>query len=248
MIANLKVLVVENNISNYKLIEAYFKKYFPTIEVLGPAKSSKEFVDLYFKINPDILLLDIILDDDKTSLETLAELGLITAEIIITSSFEQYALDAINKHSVSAYLLKPIDVFSFRNALAVAIQNIDIKRRNIKSDNYGYNNKKNIAVATIDSIDLIKIKDILYLEADGTYTVFYIENKDPIVASKNIGVYDKLMPEDSFFRIHHKFHVNVNKVVKVFKSDGCYCVLNNGKHLSIALRRQEQFKKFLNIK
>ena len=94
----------------------------------------------------------------------------------------------------------------------------------------------------------LNTSEILYLEADGKYTVFYMSDNTKKVVSKNIGEYEKTLPDSIFFRIHHKYIVNLKKVLKINRSDGNYCQLLNGKTLSIAKRRQEELRKFLNLK
>ena len=105
-----------------------------------------------------------------------------------------------------------------------------------------------MAIPTSTSIEFIETNDIMYLEADGKYTVFYLENNSSKMVSKNIGEYEKHLPKDLFFRIHHKYIVNLNKIKVINKSDGNYCQLKDGKSLSIAKRRQDELRKFLNLK
>lgn len=107
--------------------------------------------------------------------------------------------------------------------------------------------EKLIAISTSKSIEFLMIRDILYLEADGKYTNFHQLNGEIKTVSKNIGEYEKMLPTQVFFRIHHKFIVNLQKVQNINKSEGNYYHLINGISLSIAKRRHESLRKFLNI-
>jgi two-component system LytT family response regulator len=109
-------------------------------------------------------------------------------------------------------------------------------------------NDKFIALPVHGTIELIEVASIIYLEADGKYTTFYLLDNIIKVVSKNIGFYEDKLPTDFFFRIHHKFIVNFNKVSSIKTSDGNYCTLNDNKSLSISKRKLEPLRKFLNLK
>ena len=105
-----------------------------------------------------------------------------------------------------------------------------------------------IGLPTATNIDIVKIENILYLEADGKYTVFNMVDGSSIIVSRNIGTYRTKLPENLFFRIHSKYIVNIKKIRNISKSDGNYCQLTNGKSLPIAKRRREELCKFLHLK
>lgn len=109
-------------------------------------------------------------------------------------------------------------------------------------------NENLIALANIHSIEFADTNDILYLEADGNSTVFHLVDSINKVLSKNIGGYEKVLPINFFFRIHHKYIINFNKVSLISKTDGYCCELNNGEVLPVAKRRQEELRKFLKLK
>ena len=113
---------------------------------------------------------------------------------------------------------------------------------------HNFINDKFIALPLQGSIELIEVKNIMYLEADGKYTSFYLRDNNIKVVSKNIGFYEDKLPKDFFFRIHHKFIVNFNMVASVRTTEGNYCILDNSKSLSISKRKLEPLRKFLNLK
>ena len=104
-----------------------------------------------------------------------------------------------------------------------------------------------IAISTAKTIEFVMVRDILYLEAEGKYTLFHLTNGDSKVVSKNIGEYEKILPQQVFYRIHHKFIVNLQKVQNINKTEGSYCQLVNGISLTIPKRRHDLLRKFLNI-
>lgn len=243
-----KALIVDDDLANINLIDILLKKYCPNIDVIGKAQNSVDFIDLLLTKQPDILLLDIDLGEAQNSLEILEEIDTTNFEIIIISSHEDYGIKAINEYHVSDYIIKPINAICLSKAIIRAEKTIDQKRSFLQKVKESSNSeKKIIGIPTASTIDIIEIDNILYLEADGKYTVFNLCNDVKKISSRNIGTYEKILPSNIFFRIHHKFIVNTSKIVNINRSDGNYCILTNGKTLSIAKRRAEDLRKYLQI-
>lgn len=243
MKGKIRTLIVEDDIINVKILTILLKKYCLEIEIVGIANNSEDFINLLLSNEPDLLLLDINLGEEKNTLEILNEVKDNNSEIIIISSNESYAIEAINQYNISGYVLKPIRTIELKNVISTALKNI-YRKREIEKHELGLSEKL-IAITSLKTIELIPITDILYLEADGKYTIFHLNDKKKKVVSKNIGEYEKILPKNLFFRIHHKYIVNVQKVTTINRSDGNYCQLIDGKTLTIAKRRQEAIRKFL---
>lgn len=248
MIEKFNTLIVEDDKVNIELLTLLLNKYCQNISLVGAARNSKEFIDMYLRLQPDILILDIDLGEEKNTLDVLNEIGQINCQIIITSSHKKYAINAINQYHVAGYILKPINITSFTKAITVAKQNI-LQNKILEGTKKNYEIIQNIiGIPTEKCIDLIDIKDILYLEADGKYTVFHMTKDIKKIVSKNIGYYEKILPTHLFFRIHHKYIVNIKKITTISRSDGSYCMLNNGKSLSIANRRRDKLRRLLHVR
>lgn len=244
MYEKIKTLIVEDDESNIKLLKILLEKYCSNIKTIGIAKNSNKFIDLLLKKEPELILLDIHLGEKKNTLEILSEMKNLNFEIIIITSDESFAIKAINKYKVSGYLIKPINILELKNI----ISNVELKIQEKLKDTIEEGlSEQLVAISNTNSIELLIIKDIIYLEADGKYTVIYLDNGTSKIVSKNIGEYEKLLPQQIFYRIHHKYIVNLHKVKSINKSFGDYCHLVNGKSLSIAKRRKEALRKFLHL-
>lgn len=238
----IRTLIVEDDIITVKILTILLERYFKNIEIAGVAKNSEDFINLLVSKEPDLLLLDINLGEKKTTLEILKEIKDIRSEIIIITSNESYAIEAINNYQISGYIIKPVKTIALKNAISNAIKNIAIKSE-LKNKEYKLSEKL-LAVTSSDIIELFALQDILYLEAQGKCTIFHFKDETTKLVSKNIGEYEKILKNNFFFRIHHKYIVNLNKVTTINTSDGSYCQLVNDKVLTIATRRQEALRKY----
>ena len=105
-----------------------------------------------------------------------------------------------------------------------------------------------ILVSSLREVLFIKKSEIMFMSANGRYTMIHLQNSKKHIASKSIGEYEKLLIEDNFFRIHHSHVININFLSKILKRDGYIVELTDGTQLNISRRKQEDLTLFLNSK
>lgn len=242
------VLIVEDDIINSTLLTSILEKFCPHLTIVGTAQNEEQFIDLLLNLDPDILLLDIDLGEEKNTLEILNEVDNLDCEIIITTSHVDYAIKTINEYHVSGYIVKPIKPINITNAIDTAVTKILQKRGELNKKGNNRITDKILALPTSTTVEFIETESIEYIEADGKYTIFYLVDGTNRIVTRNIGEYEKQLPKDLFFRVHHKFIVNLKRIKFINRSEGSYCQLFSGKSLSIAKRRVEVFRRFLHLK
>ncbi|MBB3123355.1 two-component system LytT family response regulator [Mesoflavibacter sabulilitoris] len=246
---NYTALIVDDEIENCDLLKLYIKKYCKSVETLYIAQDIESAIEQYLEHYPDILILDIELENNTNSFQILEQIPNTNVEIIFVTSHKDYAIQAINSVKTAAYLIKPIKPTELIIAIDKTIKNIEAKQnadaiKSTKQEQYS----EFVAIPSSNKIDIIHPEDIVYIEADGRYTIFHLTSGSHKIASRNLGEYEKLLDPQLFFRIHHGYIVNLNMVININKSAGNYCELLNGKALPIAKRRQEKLHRFLRIK
>jgi two-component system LytT family response regulator len=106
-----------------------------------------------------------------------------------------------------------------------------------------------VAIATIEEIYFIKMNEIIYCKSEGRYTNFYLQNGKISISSKNLGDYEsRVLDKSSFFRIHNSFIINMRFLVRIIKTDGNSCEMENGAIIPISKRRLEEFNRYINLK
>ncbi len=112
----MKALIVEDEPLSARRLEEMIAKIDPAIEVVGIASSVDESLQtLRSQSDIGLLLLDLHLSDGH-GLDVLQQLQR-KIPVIITTAYDQYALDAFQYMSVD-YLLKPIKETDLRRSLA----------------------------------------------------------------------------------------------------------------------------------
>jgi DNA-binding LytR/AlgR family response regulator len=166
------------------------------IVVLGATDNLVEAEKMLLKL-PDLFLLDIRLSDHQSGIEFGKKLHQLKIPFIyITANNEIETLKKAIATHPETYITKP---FKERDVIA-AIELIRLKKLA----------KKQLEIITSKGIELVLESDILYCEAEGSYTKIVTENKliTQRITLKKIS--EKLSTD--FVRIHRSFIVNTQKI------------------------------------
>ncbi len=206
-------------------------------------------LEMITSFDPDLVFLDIEMEDG-TGFDLLRQLDQPGFQLIFTTAHNQYAIQAF-KFSAMDYLLKPIDPTELTNSLdkaRAAFRKADLNNQlavlmqqlNIKPVT-----DRKIVLKDIESTYFVKIADILFCEAGGTYTKFYLDGADPILVSKNLKEYEAILEPHGFLRSHHSYLVNPDKIKMYDKTDGGALVLVSGHSIPVSQRKKEMILQIL---
>lgn len=241
----LNVVIVEDELHSRETLKNMVNEYCPDVEIMGLASSVQEGIELLNTHYPDLVFLDIEMQSE-TGFDLLTQVKNLNFEVIFTTAFEQYALNAI-KFSAIDYLLKPIDLEELQNAVEKVVRkkkaSLHNKKLEILLDNIHNKNtaQHTITLSTSNGYEFINVADIIYCEADGSYTNFFIKNKKSLLISKHLKEYENLLSDHNFMRVHQSYLINLSEVEKYIKSEGGYIVMKNGAKLSISKKNKEEF-------
>ncbi len=230
-------------------LKALLERYTNEIQIIGEAESVKTGVALLKTTKPQVIFLDIHLNDG-TGFDILEKLGKTTAHIIFITAHEQYAVKAF-KFSALDFILKPVDPEELQNTITKikevvgksnSFDHIDLLLENIrkKVDNF-----KRIALSTSDGIHLFDVSDIIRCEAKVNYTEFYIKNHKPLLISKTLKEYEELLTEHGFERIHQSHLINLSYLKSYIKSDGGYVIMADNTNIPIAQSKKERLQELI---
>ncbi len=241
----LKTLIIDDEKPSRENLRAIISEYFPDLNVVGEADDLELAKCLILKENPDLLLLDIELGQ-STGLEFLENFENPDFEVIFVTAYEDYATRAFRTVATD-YLLKPIDIDEFSEAILKVKHRIDY--RNLKNESQNILNQKEkssqLKIYTIEGIRLINIDDIVYLTSLNYYTKIVHKNKTEIISSKHLKDFEEQLKNYQFYRIHNSFIINLDYLESVTTNKGIFVQLVNSITIKISRRRQDDFLKYL---
>lgn len=237
----LKTIIVEDEQTSREILKNYISKYCPTVEVVGEAQNIDEALILIRNNELDLVFLDVEMPYGS-GFDLLEKLGNTNFEVVFVTAYDQYAIDALNKHA-SYYLLKPISIDELIKAVDYVAE---IKTRENDLQDLVLVPKLNpvdqkITIPTQDGFEVLQIQDIIYCKADDNYTELFLSNNKKKLVSKTLKYFEDLLQENGFARIHKSFLVNVACVTSYKKGKGGTVYLSNGKELSVSASKKSVF-------
>jgi len=85
---------------------------------------------------------------------------------------------------------------------------------------------------------MVYISSIIRCESQGAYTIFYLNNKEEIVVTKNLKEYEQLLDEYSFIRVHHSHLINFSFLKEYVKKEGGYAVMTDDSQVPVSFRKR----------
>lgn len=228
----MKALIIDDELHCRNALTKMIELYGPEITEVDEASDVSEGIASIESFQPDIVFLDIQLDD-LTGFQLLDRLKEVTFQLIFVTAFDNYAIKAFEYAAVH-YLLKPIG----KTALQEAI--LRCKKSELKYGDEQLENAKGFFLKTHENVYDIVYNEILYVKADGSYSKIYNEDGRSIFTSKKLGDFKKLL-NSHFFRIHNSYIVNL-KMIESIDQQFQNITLKDGSSLPVSRRKKNAFK------
>ena len=242
---NLTCVILDDESRNVALLKKMLATYCPRVEVIATETNANHGLALIKELKPQLLFLDIEMPHIN-GFEMLKQLEPVNFEVIFVTAYSHYAVEAFEHHAIG-YITKPINTGKLVSAVNAASERIEQKAFSKNLFSLLESTAKpapvqKIPLSTANGLVFVKLADIMYCESSGNYTSFFLANETKaILVSRQLGEYEKLLPETEFIRIHDKYIINLYFIKEYIKGSGGEAVLENGKELPIASRRKEEF-------
>jgi len=99
-----------------------------------------------------------------------------------------------------------------------------------------------IALPTTDGIYFEKIENILFLVAEGNYTILHFQDGRKIMVCKTLSTIEKMLNNRfQFVRIHRSHIINLNWLQKFVRGKSSYVIMENGESMVVSSGRRNAF-------
>ena len=237
----IKALLVSGDREAVAVVTKSFADFYPNLNFTGVCNNIQEGIIKVANEQPDILILDTKLDDGN-GFDLLKHLESYSFQIICLSNHIEFALKAFKFRAVD-FLLKPVDPDELTWAVNKACDLINQEEKlhfNILVENIKNLNKKEmIILKTFDHIHLVRLDEIIRVEASKNYSTFFIVDGRKIMVSKSIIEFEDQLNNKGFYRIHKSHIINIAFVKYFDKAEGGYVVMCDGVSIPVASRKRE---------
>ena len=237
----IKTLIIENELASAEHLASMINNSFPEIEIVDVCETAEEGINAIQKNLPELVFMDIQLDDDKTAFDIISNLGKVDFEIIFTTAYDKYAKQAFRVSALD-FLEKPMD----KNDLTEAI--IKYKKKQAKGINprqleillTTYQNPsfplKMFALPTTQGLTFIEIGNIIYCEGASNQTMVYLAGKEKKkeCVNRTLKEFEDILPASVFSRIHKSYLINLNHVRNYIKGKDGEVIMSNGISLDVS--------------
>jgi two-component system LytT family response regulator len=238
-------VIIDDEPDAVDFIASIISEYCPGLEVCGKAFNVKEGVNLINEVKPELVFLDVEMPNG-TGFDLLTHFPEKNFDVVFITAFNHYAIKAI-KFSAIDYILKPININEFIESVNKVIQkhttnslagndNFDVLLENLRTAH-----PTRLVIPTSDGREYLNPKDIIRIEADRSYSWFFINDKRKILVSRHLKEFQDLLNDRNFFRPHNSHLINLDFVKKFVRRDGGYIEMSDGSQIPISRNRKDLF-------
>jgi two-component system LytT family response regulator len=232
----IRAIIIEDEELGRELIKNYLKDQVE-IDIISECENGFEGIKIIQELKPDLVFLDIQMPklNGFEMLEILDE----KPEIIFTTAFNQYAIQAFEQNAVD-YLMKPFSKDRLLYALKKAIQRIKTNVLNNEKVNKLIQSPLNeiierVVVKSNTKISVIPVEKIIYLEAEDDYVMVFTHDGKHLKQATMKYFEEHLDPKE-FMRVHRSYIVRIDQVTQLepYGKDSYVAKLKDGASVYIS--------------
>jgi two-component system, LytTR family, response regulator len=242
----MRAIIVDDEPDGIRTLKKMLELNCPEVEVTATCSSVNTAKQKLEETNPDLVFLDVQMPG-KSGLDLLKDIVDRNFEVIFVTAHNEYMMQAFQFSAVD-YLMKPVD----EDRLVEAVHRVKKRFRQEGSlkqaetllhniNKAGSPLEMRLCLPTLKGFSIVKLEEIIYCEAQRSYTVFRLVNNKTIMISKPLFDYDRLLADTIFFRVHKSFLINLLHVKEYMRGEGGTVLMSNGMEIEVSRRKKEFF-------
>ncbi len=246
MNAKVKAIIIEDDTEAADHLNSLISSNFNNIEILGFSDNIANSVKLINKVKPEIIFMDILLNDGN-AFQVLDMIETPNFEVIFITAYDSYLEKAI-EHYAFNYILKPIDLPKLKQIID---RYNKLKQRMFSLAKYNQfikflsDQSSQILLHVNNEYIMINLNDVIKCETDSNYTIFYLSNNEKILVSNTLKYYEELLSHKGFFRAHRSCLLNIKHIKSIYKKEAI--ILNNREKIRVAQRNKSNLNNLIKL-
>ena len=243
----MKAIIIDDIEQARVTLKKDLQVYAPDVTVIAEANGVVEGAKLLRSMQPDVLFLDIQMQDGS-GFDLLDILKEIPFRIIFITASDAHAIKAF-RYAAIDYLLKPVDP----DELVAALQKLRGPKIN-ENEKYRLLNdslkntprqQERLALHTQDKIHIVHVNDIIRCESNVNYTEFYFTGNKKLLVTKTLKEFEDMLSDQGFYRVHQSHLVNTKYIKEFVKTDGGYLLMTDGTSVPVSTRKRPEVIRML---
>lgn len=203
-----RVLIVEDEV----LIADTLKRYLSERghEVVGMALSYEEAVRLFYKTQPELVLLDIRIQGAQNGIDFarfIQRQARPCPYIFLTSQMDSWTIDQAKESFPGGYLSKPIQKHSLYATIEMVMYKHQMRESPLPCLQF-HKGKRHYQIA---------LSDILFLHSDHVYVEIHTLHHQKILCRSPLKCLLAQLPAEQFVQTHRSYIVNLQHVSRLEK-------------------------------
>jgi len=208
----IKIGIVEDEGITSEVIRLSLQKL--KYKIATPAFTYNQAVQMFETEKPDLVILDIKLEEEKDGIDlaVLLKEKYKTPFIFLTANSDSTTLERAKKVRPLAFLVKPFSQVDLHATIEIAFNNY----RSTLIEN---NDKNNFVLMKVGrSFEKVNTNEILFLENDNHYFNIHFSNSESITVRASSTEMMDMLPQNNFIQISRTYIVNTDKIIKMDSS------------------------------
>lgn len=242
----IKAVVIDDDPANRDYLLSVLAGIAPDLEVVGEAGNITDGMAVIAAHAPALVFLDVEMPGGS-GFDMLRKLGTWPFEVIFTTGFQRYAIQAI-RFSALDYLLKPVQPDELTEALDRFRKRHPAEDRKAVQQqflaNIGQRDEQamKLTLTTGDRTYFVTPAEVTHCIADDNYTELHTGDGRRFVSARTLKDYEDMLAPLGFLRVHRSALVNKAQITHL---DDGHVVLKNSTRVEISRRKKEEVLKAL---
>lgn len=248
-IQNLRAILIDDELTSLKNLQQKIEQFCNEINIIATFDKPEEAIPAIRTMKPDVIFLDIEMPR-MNGFRMLEELESYESEIIFTTAYSHYAIDAM-RISAFDYLVKPVAIEELEHAVKRLMAKKEMytqERLHVLRDSISHSKSQEnkIAVPLEEGLEFVVIKNIVRIESSAGYSRIFLIDGQSMLVTKLLKDFEEILTPYHFFRVHNSHLINLHYIKKYLRGVGGQVLLENGDMVDVARRKKEEFLHLIN--
>lgn len=250
----ISAIIVEDEKPARDLLKAYMSE-IETLKLLGEYDNGFDGLKAINEAKPDVVILDVQMPK-LTGFELLEVLEH-QPEVIFTTAYDQYAINAFEKNAVD-YLLKPFSRERFSEAIHRLEVRLEKKEQDTDAGGSIERIRKHLAeseeklhrvvIKKAGKIHVISTGDIHFLEAQDDYVMIWT-GEGKYLKQQTMKYFESHLDPEQFVRVHRSYIANVSSIERIepYEKANYILILKDGNKVPVSRSGMQVLKSKLDF-